>query len=64
MSLTDSEWIALMYERYGRKTINEVRAECGIAPVDGGDVAYIDWLRRMTGLPLRPDLRVVPRDEP
>jgi hypothetical protein len=45
---------------FGRKTINEVRAEVGQPPVNGGDQVYVDWLRRIAGLPLRPGLKLVP----
>lgn len=47
-------------EQFGRKTINEVRAEAGRPPVKGGEIVYVDWLKQMVGLPLRPDIKLVP----
>jgi len=44
---------------YGRKTINEIRSEAGLKDVEGGEMAYVDWLKKMAGLPLRPNLRIV-----
>lgn len=56
----DQEWIELMAKHYGRQTINETRAEAGLPPVEGGDIAHVDWLKRMAGIPLRPSLKLVP----
>ena len=55
---SDFQWEV---EQFGRKSINEVRADAGRPPVKGGEIAYVDWLKRMAGLPLRPDLTLVPQ---
>ena len=60
--MSDSEWIAFMTEQYGRKTINEMRSEVGLPSVVGGEWVYVDYLKTMLGLPLRPSLTVVPCD--
>jgi hypothetical protein len=62
VTISDKEWVDLMAAIFGRKTIDEVRADVGLPGVRGGDIAYVDWLKQMAGLPLRPELRVVPYD--
>ena len=41
--------IDYMEQVIGKKTINQLRAEVGMAMVVGGDQPYTDWLREMMG---------------
>lgn len=45
---------------FGEKTINDIRKEAGIEPIDGGDVIYWKWLQQFLSLPFRRNLRLVP----
>lgn len=62
--MSDSDWNyeawAEMQKMYGRKTINDLRAEAGMAAVKGGEIAMMDWMKQCCVVPLRPHLRVVP----
>lgn len=61
--MSDDTWIKALEQQHGRETINEMRAQRGLSQVNGGEMVYVDWLKRMAGISLRPDLRVVPTGE-
>lgn len=56
----DAAWVRSIEKDYGRRTINEIRAEVNLRPVKGGEIAMVDWMKRMEGLPLRPELELLP----
>jgi hypothetical protein len=60
---SDREWLRLMEEFFGDKTVNDIRAEKGLPPVEGGETTMAEWARQMPGLVLKPDLRLVPKVE-
>lgn len=44
-------------ETFGNKSINEIRREAGMQDVNGGEISYCEFLRRVSGLPV--SLRLV-----
>lgn len=54
------ETIVDLRKFYGDKTINQIRAEQGVAPVNGGNVGYCDWLSQFVIAPT--ELKVIPKN--
>lgn len=54
----DLEW---MEQQFGRKTVNQIRREVGLPEFDQGEIAYVDWLRKQSGL--GPKLKLVTKND-
>lgn len=43
---------------FGDKTINQIRTEAGLTTVNGGDVAYVEWLAKHTEVE-KPAIKII-----
>ncbi len=60
-SHTDEQFIERLTQDFGTQTINEVRAQSNLPPVQNGEMSYVYWMKQSLGLPTRPKLTIVPR---